>query len=73
VIRVRVGEIRRIGRATEGVRVINLGEDDRVVSIESVALKPENEDGSGAAKPAAHPGQSELSLDGDDGDEAESE
>ncbi len=37
VIRTRVDEIRRIGRATEGVRVINLGSDDRVVSIEAVA------------------------------------
>jgi DNA gyrase A subunit len=64
VIRVRVGEIRRIGRATEGVRVINVGEDDRVVSIESVALKPEDEDGNGADGHAAKPGQSQLSLDG---------
>jgi DNA gyrase subunit A len=37
VIRTRVDEIRRIGRATEGVRVINLGSDDRVASIEAVA------------------------------------
>src|SRR5207248_11160772 len=36
-IRTRVDEIRRIGRATEGVRVINLGPDDRVASIEPVA------------------------------------
>lgn len=37
VIRTRVDEIRRIGRSTEGVRVINLGSDDRVASIEAVA------------------------------------
>jgi len=37
VIRTRVDEIRRIGRATEGVRVINLKTDDRVASIEAVA------------------------------------
>jgi DNA gyrase subunit A len=37
VIRTRVEEIRRIGRATEGVRVINLGSEDRVASIEAVA------------------------------------
>jgi hypothetical protein len=36
VIRVPVSEIRRIGRATEGVRVINLEPGDRVVSIERV-------------------------------------
>src|SRR5439155_466339 len=37
VIRTSVDEIRRIGRATEGVRVINLGPEDRVASIEAVA------------------------------------
>jgi DNA gyrase subunit A len=37
VIRTRVDEIRRIGRATEGVRVINLDSEDRVASIEPVA------------------------------------
>jgi DNA gyrase subunit A len=36
VIRCPVNEIRRIGRATEGVRVINLEPGDRVVSIERV-------------------------------------
>jgi DNA gyrase subunit A len=37
VIRTSIDEIRRIGRATEGVRVINLDPEDRVASIEAVA------------------------------------
>src|SRR5207244_9656476 len=49
VIRTRVDEIRRIGRATEGVRVINLGPDDRVASIEPVA-KAETTDGPAGAR-----------------------
>src|SRR5205823_3931042 len=49
VIRTRVNEIRRIGRATEGVRVINLGADDRVASIEAVA-KAETSDKSAQAR-----------------------
>ena len=33
LIRMNVGEIRRIGRATQGVRVIRLDDGDRVVSV----------------------------------------
>jgi len=33
LIRMNVGEIRRIGRATQGVRIIRLDEGDRVVSV----------------------------------------
>jgi DNA gyrase subunit A len=33
LIRTNVGEISRFGRAAQGVRVIRLGEDDRVVSV----------------------------------------
>ena len=48
VIRTRVDEIRRIGRATEGVRVINLKPDDRVASIEAVAKAEPSERPAGA-------------------------
>jgi DNA gyrase subunit A len=37
LIRMRVDEIRRIGRATQGVRVIRLDEGDRVVSVAKLA------------------------------------
>jgi DNA gyrase subunit A len=37
LIRMKVGEIRRSGRATQGVRVIRLDEGDRVVSVAKLA------------------------------------
>jgi DNA gyrase subunit A len=49
VIRFNVSDIRRIGRSTEGVRLINLGESDRVSRVERVARKEDaegNDDGS---------------------------
>jgi DNA gyrase subunit A len=51
VIRFKVSDIRRIGRATEGVRLINLGEGDRVTNIERVTKKQDddNEEQAGAA------------------------
>ncbi len=43
LIRMNVSEIRRIGRATQGVRLIRLDEGDRVVSV--AITDGENEDG----------------------------
>ncbi len=43
VIRTRVEEIRSAGRATQGVRVIRLGERDRVVSVAKVVDAEEDE------------------------------
>lgn len=43
VIRFKVSDIRRIGRDTEGVRLINLEEGDRVTTIERVAKKQEGD------------------------------
>jgi DNA gyrase subunit A len=42
VIRTRVSEIRETGRNTQGVRVIRLGESERVVDVEPIA-RDENE------------------------------
>ena len=64
VIRTRVDEIRRIGRSTEGVRVINLGPDDRVASIEAVA-KAETSD-----QPAGARVDINAMVDGQDGHRA---
>ncbi|MGB3863059.1 MAG: DNA gyrase C-terminal beta-propeller domain-containing protein, partial [Candidatus Aminicenantaceae bacterium] len=36
VIRFKTEKLRPIGRATQGVRIINLGKEDRVVSIAKV-------------------------------------
>jgi DNA gyrase subunit A len=44
VMRTKVDEIRRIGRATQGVRVIRLEDDDRVASVAKLA-EQENGDG----------------------------
>jgi DNA gyrase subunit A len=43
MIRMIAGEIRRIGRATMGVRVIRLDEDDRVVSVARAEAVDESE------------------------------
>ncbi|PWB77484.1 MAG: DNA gyrase subunit A [Holophagae bacterium] len=49
LIRMNVGEIRRSGRATQGVRVIRLDEGDRVVSVAKLAEDDgSNGDDSGA-------------------------
>ncbi len=44
VIRMNVDEIRRIGRSTQGVRVIRLDQGDRVVSVAKLPEEEENGD-----------------------------
>jgi DNA gyrase subunit A len=44
VIRIRVADIRRSGRSTQGVRLINLEEHDRVASVERVVRKQKQEE-----------------------------
>lgn len=43
VIRMAVDEIRVMGRATQGVRVINLGEDDQIADVAVVRIEEEEE------------------------------
>ena len=43
LIRTRVSEIRDMGRATQGVRLINLGEGEKLVGLERVAEREEDE------------------------------
>jgi DNA gyrase subunit A len=45
LIRTRVSEIRDMGRATQGVRLINLGEGEKLVGLERVAETEDEEDG----------------------------
>jgi len=45
LIRTRVSEIRDMGRATQGVRLINLGEGEKLVGLERVAEREEEDDG----------------------------
>ena len=58
LIRMNVAEIRRSGRATQGVRVIRLDEADRVVSLAKLA---EDEGGNGE-----EPGADESQVSDDD-------
>ena len=48
MIRMNADEIRRIGRATQGVRLIRLDDDDRVVSVAITEAADEDEDDAAA-------------------------
>ncbi len=52
VIRTRTGEIRETGRNTQGVRVIRLGENEKVVDVEPI---PRDEEEEGGAAPEGAP------------------
>src|SRR5690606_10094498 len=41
-IRLRVGEIRVIGRATQGVRLIKLNEGDQISSVAKIEMDPDD-------------------------------
>lgn len=45
IIRMSVAQISRIGRATQGVRIIQLGDDDRVVDVAHIVREDDDEDG----------------------------
>jgi DNA gyrase subunit A len=49
IIRLRIKELRIIGRNTQGVRLIELEEGERLVSLARVAEKEEEDDGDGDA------------------------
>ena len=44
ILRMKAGDIRAIGRATQGVRLIEMEEGDVVVSVAKLAEKEENGD-----------------------------
>jgi DNA gyrase subunit A len=44
VIRTRCSEIREVGRNTQGVRVIRLGENERVVDVEPISKDAAEDD-----------------------------
>jgi DNA gyrase subunit A len=46
VIRMKVADIRVMGRATQGVRVINLTEEDKIADVAVVRLAEKNEEDS---------------------------
>jgi len=59
VIRTRISEIRETGRNTQGVRIIRLAENERVVDVEPLA---ENDDG-GEDDGSAGPGGTDTTTD----------
>jgi DNA gyrase subunit A len=55
IIRINVGDLRSMGRSTQGVRVINVDENDRVVSAVKVVSEGEGEDESEGGDEAESP------------------
>jgi DNA gyrase subunit A len=63
VIRTRIGEIRETGRNTQGVRVIRLGDNEKVVDVEPIARAESEEGADELVEQAA--AQSAAELDGE--------
>jgi DNA gyrase subunit A len=62
LIRTRVAEIREMGRATQGVTLINLGDDEKLAGLERVVETDENGAEDGGVEPGPgpdHPSDSE--------------
>jgi DNA gyrase subunit A len=56
ILRMQTDDVRSIGRATQGVTLINIADDDKVVSIARLVDKEDVEDGDPAAgEPAGGP------------------
>ncbi len=51
ILRMQTNDVRSIGRATQGVTLINIGEDDKVVSIARLVEKEEEEESGTATAP----------------------
>jgi DNA gyrase subunit A len=47
LIRTRVNEVREMGRSTQGVTLINLGEGEKLSGLQTVADRDEEEGGNG--------------------------
>jgi DNA gyrase subunit A len=62
VIRTRCSEIREVGRNTQGVRIIRLGESERVMDVEPIARDEADEDGESGPE-----GESAARLDSENG------
>jgi DNA gyrase subunit A len=55
ILRTRAGDIRTIGRATQGVRLIEMEEGDTVVAVAKLAEKDEEETADGVVEPESEP------------------
>jgi DNA gyrase subunit A len=69
LIRTRVSEIREMGRATQGVTLIGLGDDEKLAGLERVVERVENgvEDVAVEGLAEAAPGDAAADEGGDDG------
>ncbi len=65
LMRMPLNELREIGRATQGVRLIRVEEDDKVVAVAKVAREQEEEQPEGAVEGGPPPGGSSSA--GDEG------
>jgi DNA gyrase subunit A len=74
ILRMASRDIRSIGRATQGVRLIDIEGDDRAVSIARLAEQeePEREEDKGSGEPGVEPDASPEQA-GDDGGEKDGE
>lgn len=72
LMRMSLADLREIGRATQGVRLIRVGDDDRVVAVARIAGEREQQAVDSAAEAAAEdetePGV-DADLEADEGDE----
>jgi DNA gyrase subunit A len=79
LIRMHISEIRRIGRATQGVRLIRLDEGDRVVSVAVTGANGDDDDDNGEVAEIAEnpvdeaPGAGETVTDEPAADEIDTE
>ena len=71
IIRMRAGDVRAIGRATQGVRLIEMEEGDEVVAIAKLADK-EVENGTGPDDAGSQGGPSDAGSDGGPSDDGPS-
>ena len=55
IIRMRVADIRVIGRNTQGVRLIDIDESERVVSLARLAEREDDDEGGDASEPQPEP------------------
>ncbi|MDE2825334.1 MAG: DNA gyrase subunit A [Gemmatimonadota bacterium] len=70
IIRLPVRDLRPIGRNTQGVRLINLGEGDRVIDVSRITPGDEEDDTANGEKDDSAPSDS-LESPGNDGEEEE--
>ncbi|MGE0357702.1 MAG: DNA gyrase subunit A [Burkholderiales bacterium] len=57
LIRTRVKEVREMGRSTQGVTLINLGEGEKLSGLQSVLDRDDEENGNGNGGNGAHAGE----------------